>query len=54
MCYLIVSAVQDIEADVRKSKLESEARLAAMRKELLAAEDRERSELEREYRSVMC
>ena len=49
-----VSAVQDVEAEVQKSKLESEGRLAAMRKELLATEDKERSELEHEYRSVAC
>ena len=51
---MTVSAVQDVEAEVQKSKLESEGRLAAMRKELLATEDKERSELEHEYRSVAC
>lgn len=44
--------VQDINADMRKAKLDSEGRLAAMRKETLAAEDRERAELEREYRQA--
>lgn len=44
--------MQDIEADMHKAKLESEGQLAAMRKELLAAEDRERAELEHEYRQA--
>ena len=45
--------MQDIDADVHKVKLESEGRLAAMRKEILAAEDRERAELEHEYRQAI-
>ena len=44
--------MQDVEAEIHKAKLESEGRLAAMRKDLLAAEDRERAELELEYRQV--
>ncbi len=39
-----------MEADLQKARLESEGRLAAMRKSLLAAEDAERAELEREYK----
>ncbi|KAL3160123.1 hypothetical protein ABBQ32_010898 [Trebouxia sp. C0010 RCD-2024] len=45
-----VPSNQDVKADTQKAKLDSEGRLAAMRRELLAAEDRERAELEREYR----
>ena len=44
--------VQDTEAELQKARLTSEGRVALMRKELLAAEDAERAELEREYRRV--
>lgn len=44
--------MQSVEADMHQAKLESEGRLAALRKELLAAEDRERAELEQEYRQA--
>ena len=44
--------MQDTNANMHKAKVESEGRLAAMRKELLAAEDRERAELEHEYRQA--
>lgn len=44
--------MQDIDADIQKAKLESHGRLAAVRKQLLAAEDVERAELEREYRQA--
>lgn len=47
-----VPSNQDVKADTQKAKLDSEGRLAAMRRELLAAEDRERAELEREYRQA--
>jgi hypothetical protein len=35
---------------LQQARAESEGRLAAMRKELLAAEDAERAELENEYK----
>ena len=38
------------EAEMQAAKRESEQRLAAMRKDLLAAEDAERAELEHEYK----
>ena len=38
------------EAQMQEAKRESERRLAAMRKELLAAEDAERTELEHDYK----
>ena len=45
--------MQDVQdAKIHTAKFESEVRLAAMRKELLAAEDRERAELEHEYRQA--
>ena len=49
MCHLPACA-QDTEAEVQRAKKESEGRLAALRKELLAAEDAERAELEKEYK----
>ena len=49
MCHLLACA-QDTEAEVHRAKKESEGRLAALRKELLAAEDAERAELEKEYK----
>ncbi|KAL3158420.1 hypothetical protein ABBQ38_010655 [Trebouxia sp. C0009 RCD-2024] len=45
-----VTTDQDVEADIQKAKADSEERLAAMRRELLAAEDQERAELEHEDR----
>jgi len=35
---------------LQQARADSEGRLAAMRKELLAAEDAERAELEKEYK----
>lgn len=46
-------AAQDVEAQKLKARLESEARVAAMQKELLHKEDAERAELEKEYRYAL-
>ena len=48
-CHLLHS-LQDTEAALQQARAESEGRLAAMRKGLLAAEDAERAELEKEYK----
>lgn len=42
--------MQEHEAQQQKARLESDARTAAMQKELLAKEDQERAELEKEYK----
>ena len=42
--------MQEHEAQQQKARLESDARIAAMQKELLAKEDQERAELEKEYK----
>ena len=47
-----LQAVQDVDADMHRAKLDAEGRLAAMRKEILAAEDKARAELELEYRQA--
>jgi len=48
-CYRLHS-LQDTEAALQQARAESDGRLAAMRKGLLAAEDAERAELEKEYK----
>lgn len=48
VCHL--ACAQDTEAEEQRAKKESEGRLAALRKQLLAAEDAERAELEKEYK----
>ncbi|KAL0020621.1 hypothetical protein WJX79_002482 [Trebouxia sp. C0005] len=45
-----VTADQDTEAALQQARADSKGRLAAMQRELLAAEDAERAELEKEYK----
>ena len=47
-------STQEAEAEIQKAKRESESRLAATRKQLLAAEDDEKAELEREYKCALA
>ena len=42
--------LQEIDAQQQKARVEADARLAAMQKDMLKQEDQERAELEKEYK----